>query len=92
MAKTMFGGLPVHYLLKTQFDSLSKIEMIHVPLLYIHGNKDTIVPFDLGKRLFAAANEPKTFYAIQGADHNDTYEVGGREYFERLSRFIHSDS
>lgn len=88
MSKSIFGALPVHYLVKTQFDSLSKIGTIQVPLLFIHGNRDTIVPFELGKRLFAAANEPKTFYEIQGADHNDTYEVGGKEYFERLSRFI----
>jgi fermentation-respiration switch protein FrsA (DUF1100 family) len=92
MTKTMFGSLPVHYLVKTKFDSLSKIGTIHVPLLSIHGDRDTIVPFGLGKRLFAAANEPKIFYEIQGADHNDTYEVGGEEYFERLSQFIHTDS
>jgi fermentation-respiration switch protein FrsA (DUF1100 family) len=88
MTKTMFGALPVHYLVKTKFNSLSKIGTIHIPLLFIHGNRDTIVPFELGKRLFAAANEPKIFYEIQGADHNDTYEIGGKEYFERLSRFI----
>jgi len=75
MAKTMFGGLPIHYLLQTKFDSLSKIGMIHVPLLSIHGSSDSIVPFELGQRLFAEANAPKTFYAIQGADHNNTYEI-----------------
>jgi fermentation-respiration switch protein FrsA (DUF1100 family) len=91
MTKTMFGFLPVHYLVKTKFDSLSKIGTIHVPLLYIHGSSDTLIPFDLGKRLFAAANEPKIFYEIRGADHNNTYEVGGSEYFARLLQFIHAD-
>ena len=66
--------------------------MIQVHRAVIHGNNDTIVPFALGEHLFAAANEPKTFYEIQGADHNDTYEIGGREYFERLAQFIHTDS
>lgn len=91
MTKTMFGNWPVHYLVKSQFNSLAKIGGIHVPILCIHGTQDTIVPFELGQRLFAAANEPKVFYEIEGADHNDTYDIGGREYFERLSRFIHSD-
>lgn len=90
MTKTMFGALPVHYLVHTKFDSLSKIKRIQIPLLYIHGTDDAIVPFELGSRLFDAANEPKAFYAIQGADHNDTYEVGGREYFERIAQFIHT--
>jgi fermentation-respiration switch protein FrsA (DUF1100 family) len=87
----MFGNWPVQYLVKSQFSSLTKIGRIHVPVLCIHGTQDTIVPFELGQRLFAAANEPKVFYAIEGADHNDTYDIGGREYFERFSRFIHSD-
>jgi fermentation-respiration switch protein FrsA (DUF1100 family) len=90
MTKEMFNGLPVHYIVHTKFDSLTKIEKIRVPLLLIHGNQDTVVPFEQGKRLFNAANEPKHFYEILGADHNDTYEVGGRLYFERLSQFIHN--
>ena len=51
-----------------------------------------ITTWKLYKRLFAAANEPKVLYEILGADHNDTYDVGGREYFERLSQFIHATS
>ena len=91
MTKAMFGNWPVHYLVKSQFNSLAKIGGIHVPILCFHGTQDSIVPLELGQRLFAAANEPKVFYAIEGADHNDTYDIGGREYFERFSQFIHSD-
>ena len=91
MTKTMFGVLPVHSLLNTKFDSLAKIKTLHVPLLSIHGNRDTIVPFELGKRLFAAANEPKIFYEIPGADHNNTAEVGGSAYFARLAQFLQTD-
>jgi len=42
----------------------------------------------MGRRLFEAANEPKEFYTIKGAGHNDTYLVGGIAYFETLGRFI----
>lgn len=89
MAREMFGGLPVHYLIRSNFDSLAKIPTIHVPLLSIHGNQDTIVPFEQGKRLFAAANAPKIFYEIHGANHNDTYDIGGDAYFKRLTTFIY---
>jgi hypothetical protein len=47
-----------------------------------------VVPFALGQRLFAAANEPKAWYAIDGAGHNDSYVIGGHEYFTRLFQFI----
>ncbi|MDY0093657.1 MAG: alpha/beta hydrolase [Candidatus Vecturithrix sp.] len=89
MAREIVGPIPVHFLLRSRFDSLSKIGTIHTPLLIIHGNQDTIIPFEHGKRLFAAANVPKFFYEIQGADHNNTYELGGTAYFNRLTTFIY---
>jgi fermentation-respiration switch protein FrsA (DUF1100 family) len=47
-----------------------------------------VVPFDQGKRIFAAAPEPKEFYTIQGSRHNDTYIIGGEAYFKALKDFI----
>lgn len=89
MARDLFGPLPAHVILRSQFDSFTKIRTIHVPLLVIHGNQDRIVPFEQGKRLFSAANAPKCFYEIHGADHNNTYDLGGNAYFERLTAFIY---
>lgn len=91
MARRMFPFLPVQYIMKTKFDSGRKIKNIDCKKLFIHGNRDTIVPFELGKKLFDAAPGPKTFYEIEGADHNDTYVVGGSRYFEVINDFIRSD-
>lgn len=66
----------------------AKIGAMQAPLMIIHGDRDRIVPIKLGKQLFAAASEPKIMYTIAGAEHNDTYQVGGEEYFIRLSSFI----
>jgi len=46
---------------------------------------DQTVPLALGRKLFAAANEPKTFVRIAGADHNDPQSA---EYYEQLERFL----
>ena len=35
-----------------------------------------------------AAPEPKEFVPIPGAGHNDTVQIGGREYFARIARFL----
>ena len=56
--------------------------------MVLHGVQDEIVPFELGLELFEAASDPKLFYRIQGAGHNDTYDVGGESYFEALREFI----
>lgn len=70
------------------FDSLSKIKFIKSPLLIIHGDRDEVVPYKLGRELFKAANRPKEFYRIKGADHNNTFDVAGDEYFERIRKFV----
>lgn len=88
MAKSSFGFLPVHLIIKTKLNAIKKIRSIQVPLLVLHGTADRTVPLELGRRLFEAANEPKEFYEIRGANHNDTYVVGGKPYFEKLLEFI----
>jgi len=71
-----------------KYDSYSKIKRVKVPLLVLHGDHDDVVPFESGYSLYAAANKPKKFCAIEGALHNDTYIVGGEAYFAALDEFI----
>jgi uncharacterized protein len=73
---------------KVPYDNLGKIDKVKVPVLIIHGSDDEIIPMDMGRRVFVSANSPKDLYIIPGAHHNDTYAVGGRDYFERLKKFI----
>jgi fermentation-respiration switch protein FrsA (DUF1100 family) len=75
---------------KVPYDNLGKIDKVKVPVLVIHGTDDEIIPVDMGRRVFAAAHEPKELYLISGAHHNDTYLMGGRAYFQRLQDFISS--
>jgi uncharacterized protein len=76
------------YLLRTRWDSLAGIGRVRAPLLVLHGDRDEVVPYALGRELFAAAPEPKTFFTIRGARHNDTYVVGGRAYWDAWRRFL----
>lgn len=71
-----------------RYASERKIRELRTPLLVFHGDRDEIVPFALGQRLYAAAPEPKAFETIHGAGHNDTTIVGGRPYFERIREFL----
>jgi uncharacterized protein len=84
---------PILYLLlgwtlNARYDSLAKIEHIRAPLLIFQGDRDTIAPEEMARRLFAQANEPKTFFLIPGAGHNDTYVKGGARYWKEWERFL----
>lgn len=76
--------------LPIKYDSLSKIKHINVPLLVLHGDCDEVVPYRWGRELYEAANEPKRFYTIANAGHNDTYLVGGEGYIAAIHDFIES--
>lgn len=67
--------VPVRLLLRDKYDSLSKIASVHMPLLLLHGEQDTVVPVKFGKKLFAAANEPKQAVYVPKAGHNDVYNA-----------------
>ncbi len=88
MARAAFPFLPIGFLLRTRYDVVEKIKRIKAPLLVLHGDRDDVIPFAQGKKVFEAAPEPKEFYTIRGAHHNDTYIVGGDAYFAALKEFI----
>jgi hypothetical protein len=73
--------------LPVKYDSLSKIGLLKVPLLAIHGEEDELIPSADGRALYETAPEPKDWYPIPGAGHNDTVIVGGDAYFRRLATF-----
>jgi fermentation-respiration switch protein FrsA (DUF1100 family) len=77
---------PVPYLLKDHFDNLSKITKVRAPLLWLHGKRDSVVPYRLGAKLFKAANEPKTAATFSSGGHNDLYLHGaGQEILKFLA-------
>ncbi len=88
MAKRHFPVIPGTGGFKLKFPSIDRVGSIDEPILFIHGDQDEIVPYELGRRLFEAATAEKDFYTIEGAHHNDTYFVGGKEYFDRFEKFV----
>jgi fermentation-respiration switch protein FrsA (DUF1100 family) len=81
----IYPWLPVRWVMRNRFDNLAKIGKIHVPVFIAQGTADRLIPFAHGKRLFAAANEPKAFFAMEGADHNDPAPV---KMFSALVEFL----
>ena len=68
-AKIYYPYLPVKLLLKDRYDSINKIKMINTPILIMHGKKDDVIPFSMGKELFEKANSPKHSYFTPDDDH-----------------------
>lgn len=77
--------LPVRAVMQTELNSLRKIPAYRGPLLQVHGDADRVVPYALGRRLFAAAPGPKEFVTVPGGNHNDLYTPA---FVAALDRFL----
>jgi len=88
MSDHHYFGLPAQWFMDMDFNLIKKVRTLHVPLLVIHGERDSIVPMALGRQVFEAAHEPKRWYAVSGAGHNDVPFVGGESYYREIDLFI----
>ena len=87
VAATHYPWLPVRLIMRTQFDSVSKIGKYRGPIFQSHGTADEIVPIELGRHLFDAAEEPKEFIPLSGSRHNDARSPA---YWSQLQDFLRS--
>ena len=54
-------------------EEYKKIKNVNIPILIMHGEKDTIVPYKMGKKMYQLANEPKYSYFTKQDDHMMEY-------------------
>ena len=86
-AKTKYPFFPIKLLLKDKYESDKKIKNINSPILIMHGEVDTLVPFWMGKKMYELANEPKYSYFSKYDDHMMEYN---EKLLNELKKFIDS--
>ena len=87
MARTMGLFALISPVLPAHYHNLEKIRRVQTPMLIVHGEQHEIVPYAIEWKLFEAAPDPKNFYPVKDAGHNDVFIVGGEKYFEAFADF-----
>lgn len=67
---------------------IDHIGAVTEPLLVLAGTKDQYTPLDESKALFARAHSPKSFWAVQGAEHEDLYDFAPLDYERIVGTFL----
>jgi fermentation-respiration switch protein FrsA (DUF1100 family) len=83
-----YALLPVNLFLNQRFDSLAKVRQLRLPVLYIHGTADEIVPFEMGKALYNATPSARDFVAVPAGRHEDNAAIGGAGLRSAIGRFV----
>ncbi|HEY9618131.1 MAG TPA: alpha/beta hydrolase [Microcoleaceae cyanobacterium] len=79
---------PIDLLLTEKFNSLAKVRSLRIPVLFLHGKADSVVPFEMSQQLYDAASEPKQLVLIADADHVRIYQPGNQSYLKAIHQFM----
>lgn len=81
----LYWWLPVRWIATQRFANVEKIGRVRMPKLLMHAVDDEVIPYPHGRRLFAAASEPKQWADLSGG-HNDAH---GAAWRAALGSFVH---
>ena len=87
IGKYYYPFFPIRTLSWYDYNSLERIKTIRLPVLVIHSEDDTLIPYSHGQALYAAAPEPKQFIALDG-NHNEGFVVTGEGYVNQIDAFL----
>ncbi|MFH1478148.1 MAG: alpha/beta hydrolase [Candidatus Omnitrophota bacterium] len=89
IARVLYPMFP-RFIIKSRFDSTSKISKINVPKLIMHSKDDDIVPFGQSIKLFNIAPNPKKHIELEGLhnschiDSKETYILSIRDFLKDM--------
>lgn len=68
--------------------SIEQLKKSKTPTLFIHGNKDTFVPYRMLDIVYEAAKCEKQKLVIEGAEHAEAAQVNEELYWKTIEEFI----
>jgi uncharacterized protein len=79
VARTIFFWLPLGLLITDKYDNERNISSVTAPVLVLHGERDAVIPVEMGLRVYRAANEPKKIELFPEGTHDDLFDHGAWE-------------
>jgi len=66
-------------LIRDKYESHKALEDLNVPMLWLHGTADPVIPMTEGQKLYDGYGGPKERLILNGVSHNNVWVSGGRE-------------
>ncbi|MBD2188685.1 alpha/beta hydrolase [Pseudanabaena mucicola] len=79
---------PIDLLIHQRFDSLSKVGNLIMPVLYIHGSADKLIPAEMSQRLYAATPSRKKLVIVPNGGHNNNATTNESLYASSIRSFF----
>ena len=85
VARTIYFWLPLSLLITDQYNVERDIRVVPAPVLILHGEQDAVIPAEMGRRVYRAANELKRIELFRQGGHNDLFDHGA---WEKMRAFL----
>jgi uncharacterized protein len=85
VGRSIYFWLPLSLLIADQYNVERDIARVTAPLLILHGERDEVIPVEMGRRIYNAAKEPKRIEVVHDGRHNDLFDHGA---WERMRDFL----
>lgn len=93
LAKDSYGWVPQRlFFLPDSFVNKRLIPYISAPILYIHGNEDTVIPISESKHLYRLSPDNSYYIELDNQGHNDILVNHKNLFSQALKTFIESKS
>ncbi|BBH53036.1 alpha/beta hydrolase [Fluviispira sanaruensis] len=79
---------PLGFLVSDDLSPIDYIKNVNVPLVFIHGKNDNVVPYESGKELFEAAQEPKEFWDVEWEGHVSAFVNKDDQFRRKLLKYL----
>jgi fermentation-respiration switch protein FrsA (DUF1100 family) len=90
-ARSLFRGSPMAFLAlfsSYRFPAAEYLRAVTVPALVMHGDADSVIPYERGRELYERIGGPKVFLTIKGGDHNDETPRNETSYWQAVRKFV----
>jgi hypothetical protein len=89
MARRLYPFLPVRLITRLRYPVAEYASRLDCPVLVVHSRNDEIIPFEMGRSIYAAVKQRKSFLELRG-DHNNGFFISRHDYVTGLNSFIES--
>ncbi|HUF18155.1 MAG TPA: alpha/beta hydrolase [Thermoanaerobaculia bacterium] len=88
MARLAYPNLPFSFFVNRSLRTTDYLNEAGVPVLVMHGKRDSIIPYRLGVELFEGLEVPRTFFTSETADHSEIAMIEGDRYYRAIEEFV----
>jgi alpha-beta hydrolase superfamily lysophospholipase len=76
------------YMMPDIWNNVKNVSHNRVPLLVVHSDADSVIPVEMGQRIFDAALEPKKMVVLHGFKHNALHQDPVEQWWMPVLQFM----